>query len=621
MTGSAGTTGRAALTVLVLVAQAMGVSRASARPQDAAGGAQDAADVARERSTRLPREPLARGTEVRHAIAVEPLPLFGSLLSPLPLDDPLPVGTILRYQGEITDTFERTWSILVDEGFLQRVVLTVAAPFTEEEYRAYDGPAAFLDIVPAVALVKAQVGSSPATVATVPEPDPAAPIGIAEDWWRGAVRAVGLEHQPAFGETLAIEAFGVPGEIAAEWLELIGGNDALDGWPDDPLPGQLHFPELLPLAFVYDGRGNWEPIDPPRTHWPMASLLANASLQQDPRAPRVTGGTPPSCWRVVGNLDPRGAAVGATSMASALEIPDLDDLAGRADRLGRRDFVSLLSADGESWRALPRRLSPAAPAGGTRLQDNTRRQAVFLEQELPPAITRRIRGRSMSLRVTARMPAQEEGGATTMIGLEVRAGAERFASGPSVGRAPSTVSLDFDVPLDAEHITVRLLPLDPSIAVQEQGDVIFEHASLVPAEWPTFLAPRPFVLQLAEIVFYRPANRFARAELVVSDRTPEALAAAWGEITDARWNEEIRGAVLAGDLLRGMRPRQVRAAWGEPTSETGLPGARVRWDWPGRSAAFDDVGLISWTQQGPPREGMWKRCWPEAPAHGDEGDG
>jgi hypothetical protein len=251
--------------------------------------------------------------------------------------------------------------------------------------------------------------------------------------------------------------------------------------------------------------------------------------------------------------------------------------------------------------------------GGVLLSDVSQRQAVYLEQVIPEAITRQLRGRPVRARLMARAKGGE-GASTATVALEVAAGSIRQSLSVQVGALPTPVELYLTIPEDAETITVRILPTDVSIAVVEGGSVVIDSATVVPAEWPDRLEAAPLLLRRIRTVTYRPAPRYTRATLVISERTPEELNRIWREAQNQSAQQLER--ILSGEVEVGMTERQVELAWGDPTSINA--GDLSRWVWPDRAASFDDEGvLLAWSRQPEQELARASICGPE-PGEGRE---
>jgi hypothetical protein len=187
-----------------------------------------------------------------------------------------------------------------------------------------------------------------------------------------------------------------------------------------------------------------------------------------------------------------------------------------------------------------------------------------------------------------------EGAMTAAVALEVEAGSVRQSVSAQVGALPTPVELNLVIPEDAETIIVRILSTDVSIAVLEGGSVVIDSATVAPAEWPSTLEATPLLLRRVRSITYRPALRYTRAALVVTERTPEELQVIWRQAEGQPFEQLEK--ILSGEIEVEMTARQVQLAWGEPTSVTA--GDLTRWVWPDRTASFDDTGLLlAWSRQ------------------------
>lgn len=502
----------------------------------------------------------------------------------------LPAGSVVAYVEQIIDTFGRRWSVVGDPFTVRLRHDDYLAPFSAAQFRAFHGVAAFL---PAESL------------ASVESEAPVAAGSAAEEkrkhatppWWTTTVD-LDDRYQPEFGGPVGIGARTMPEAVARRAVNLLGGREALGPWPQEPLPGQLHVPGILPLVFQWDGV-EWGLMLPVKLLASSLGLLGNPDLQVMASAPVTPSGPAVPCWQVVGALDARGGQVGKVTAAPAPLAPSASSASGRPDRNGWRDLTLLVwPAAGLKQSVPPRWMSPKA-GGGVEVGDNSHRQAVYLQQQLGPQISRRLRGQEVILDVWARSPSATGGSAT--IGLVLEAGGQRVASSGVVGGESTLVSLSITLPQDAENLRVRLLPLDASIAVQEQGDVIFERATLRPASWALNLPPATLLLQRVSASSYEGVPRFTRAPLAVSERPIDEIREVWQQLAANGWSEEDQRLMLAGAVRAGMSPEQVKLSWGEPmaTTETvSLPGMDERWDYADRSAVFIDSHLASWSVEG-----------------------
>jgi len=504
-------------------------------------------------------------------------------------------GHIFEYLGETVDTFGRDWSSVGSEDGWRRTETWYAIAATPEEARAVTGVVSVLKSLPApVAVPVVEFATSEAAAAYNASLKKA--IAVGHDWWDQSVD-VDAAALGRFGRVVGVLAHVVPGEVAEELVTMLGGTDAMGPWPEEPSFGSLYVAPRTGFVYRFDG-GAWRLLDPHLAMESMIGLLGNPQLSFDPEAPPEATGRPISCWRLVGGLTPRGGLAGTVAAAPA--APARLDSAARPDsdrRLGYYDLTGRAWPTAEPATRAPRRVLPEKLAGGVLLSDTSRRQAVYLEQVIPAAITRRLRGREIRARLMARS-AGGEGATVATVALEVEAGSARLSLSAQVGALPTPVELTLVVPEDAETIVVRILPTDVSIAVLEGGSVVIDSATVVPAEWPQTLPAAPLLLRRVRTVTYRPTPRYTRATLVISERSPEELNAIWRE-AEAQPVEQLQ-KILSGEVEVAMTERQVQLAWGEPTSV--IAGDLTRWVWPDRAASFGDAGtLVAWSRQ-PERE-------------------
>lgn len=543
-----------------------------------------------------PPGPLTPGIDRLHALLLEPAQLLEGPDITAQEKGRLESGEVVLYYGETTDAFGRTWSIVGDPRTWVRQETWYAIPARAEEVLTQTGKISLLSGLP---------GPQPLLRGEPPQDDQAAeamlvalrtPLQVTADWWQRAVQ-IDVAYLPELGETLGIGAVRVPRAVAQDAVDLVGGREALGPWPETPGFGRLHVPPVLPLVFRY-ASGGWELGDAPISLSPALSLVGNPELIIDTTQPNESTGVTLWCWRLIGALNPRGIPVGrlgeappAPTRASTKARPEIDAY------LGLQDLTARLTPVAPATLLAPRQLRPETIPRGVLLEDNSRRQAVYLEQVLAPGVTEALRGRLVRLQVLARAAPQAEGSATATLGIEIEAGTLREASSAQVGPLPSTLQLEVTIPEDAPTIVVRLLALDRSIAVQEGGSGVFERVELTPAEWPRRLHPTSLLLRRVRLVTYSPARRFTRAPLAVSERGIQGLQATWKELLAGDWTSQQRRSLLAGELGARMSPQEVRLAWGDPDSRYLSPNGLRRWDYADRSAAFDSAeGLIAWTR-------------------------
>ncbi len=529
-------------------------------------------------------------------------------------------GTIFLYLGEVTDTFGREWEMVGDPESWSRRQRWYVVAATVEELQERVGPISVLgeftapasppervseDLESEVAELESEVAvSSPFDLylASLRQP-----LTVEREWWKNTLELDASEVRDV-GETLAVPAWAVPSRVVDEVVSLLGGREALGPWPQEASFGALHVTPILPLVFRR-GEHGWDSLGRLRSKLPVLGLLGNSQLQLDPNLPAEVTGFVLPCWRLVGALNPRGLAAGRVD----LPPPPPSRLAPGARReedrfLGSFDLTTRVWPPATDENVLPRRAVPSALPTGVFLQDNDRRQAVYLEQRLPVAMSRRLRGRELRLDVVARAaPALDGTTSTVTVGFEIEAGELHEAGSGTVGALPGTASLVVTIPDDAEEITVRLLSTDRSIAVGEAGRAIFERVTLAPADWPKALLPAPVMLRRVRVDLYAPTPRYTRAPLAISAKPPSELSRVWRSLAGEQLEEELRRMILAAELDFEMDDRNVLVAWGEPSMRHDS-GVR-RWDWDDRSATFDLSGrLIAWTEQAEDADLPVPRC-------------
>ncbi len=547
-------------------------------------------------------EPLPR------AFFLEPAPLLIEASGSATVLSTMAIGSSLEYIGEVTDDFGRDWSVVAYPWKLERREQVFLAPFNEWEYSQVAGTTAVLVAPASVSAGPAQEQASGA--ATPPA------SGSASHWWTSVV-AIGPEYDLEFGDLVGVGARLVPIDAAQEAIEILGGVQGLGAWPTEPIPGQLHVPDLLPLLFRWNGT-TWRLLRPVQYLGRSLGLLGNPSLVLDRTGPQSPGGFDIPCWRLVGAMDPRGAVAGSVEAAPAIPAPEVEANAWKPNsRTGLRNLTSVVWPTVTVATATPPRVFSSTPPPGIVLRDNARRHAVYLQQDLGPEIVTKLHGRELSLDVWARTPPKAT--ASAAIGIDVEVGGERFSAGGTVNETSTLVSVTFTVPEGAEWLTVRLLPLDTSLAVEQAGAAIFEQAVLRLTTWPQTLDPSVIPLHRVTVSSYRPVRAFARTTLAVSGRPIDEVDQIWDRVMSSDWAMEDKQLVLAGQVRAGMTAEQVGLSWGEPTvtSLAGeIPGLDLRWDYEDRSAAFAGGELVSWTVRVPPPEekvAMPCPCTEEAP--------
>ncbi len=490
------------------------------------------------------------------------------------------------------DTFGRDWQSLGNGDGWQRVEGWYALPVATEEVRRVTGPVSVLTSLPPPGRPPAEGFATSAAAAAYSALLKQA-INVGADWWDQAIE-VDAGALGQLGRVVGVPVRLVPEAVAEELETLLGGEAAMGPWPQEPGFGRLYVVPRTGLVYRFDGKA-WQRMSPPLAMDSMIGLLANPQLLFDPDAPSEASGKLISCWRLVGGLSPRGAVAGTVAQA-----PQPPVRLRASDRPETARYLGYYSLTGRAWPTAspamlaPRRVLPPRLASGVLLADTSRRQAAYLEQTIPAAITRQLRGREVRAQLMARAPVDSNGAATATVALDVEAGSLRQSLSAQVGALPTPVTLNLVIPEDAETITVRVLPTDVSIAVLEGGRAIIDSVTVVPAAWPDTLEAAPLLLRRVRTVTYRPAPRYTRAKLVISERPPDELVAMWGEVSRAPVEQLEK--ILSGEIEIGMTKRQVRLAWGAPENVSDADLAH--WTWSDRAAAFDAEGqLLAWSQQ------------------------
>lgn len=515
----------------------------------------------------------------------------------------LEAGTVLGYLGTEEDDFGREWQVVGLPSTARRRSSRYYAPFDAAAYRDLrargDGAVAFLDLGDGE-----EEGRDETRTFVFGEPSSsrkAADREAAEErvrpWWR-RIEPLGPDVLPRFTDVAAVDVSRIPWVVALEALDLRGGLETLGGWPDDPIPGQLHVPASLPLVFRWNGDG-WELGEPPRFVGSVFGLLDNPLLSVDREGAPVADSPPLPCWTFGGAVDAYGEIAGGLAPAPEAHEPSFGKDAWRADALGRRNLGALLLPVIDEDELVPPRPLERSERGGVRVDDSSRRQTVFLEQELPEEMVRRLRGRSLVLDVRVRgLP--EEQGATA--GVFVEAGADPVVQGVPLFPGPVWVTLEIAVAEEAESVTVRLLPTDPTLGAEGQGSAIFERVVLRPPEWPRELTSGDLLLRGVLATRYRPVPGYVRAPVAVSRRPRRELERLWPRLAAIDATPERIRTLLAGELRAGMSREEVRWAWGDPDAVVEAPdvvGFDGRWEWADRSASFLDDRLVTWSVPGP----------------------
>ena len=545
------------------------------------------------------REPIE---EPIYAVALE----AGSLrATPEVTEDELftfDAGANFLYLGEATDTFGRDWEMVGDPESWSRRERWLVVAATPEELEGRVGPVTLITGVAVPAMRPERTSEQFESEGEELSPyelylaSLRQPLTARLEWWRNILQLDASDVRD-FGETLAVPAWRVPPHVVDEAVSMLGGLDSLGPWPQEASFGALHVTSILPLVFRRGEQG-WESLGRLRSALPVLSLLSNSQLQLDPNLPAEATGYPLPCWHLAGGLDPRGLVAGQIGLAPSPPTRLAAAVRRDEDRfLGSFDLTTRVWPAATAEAAVPRRVVPSALATGVMLQDTNRRQAVYLEQRLPPALSRRLRGRELRLDVVARAaPGLDGTTSTATIGFEIEAGELREVGSETVGSLPGTGHLVVTIPEHADNITVRLLPADRSLAVGEAGRAILEHVTLAPTDWPKPLLPAPVMLRRVRVDLYAPTIRYTRAALAISAKPPAELSRVWQALDSQQLDEKLRRMILAAELDFEMNVRHVLAAWGEPTTRHDA-GVR-RWDWDNRSVTFDQDGrLIAWTEQ------------------------
>ena len=129
-----------------------------------------------------------------------------------------------------------------------------------------------------------------------------------------------LDHSSTFNEVLAITARAPEERTLHEAIELLGGREAIAMWPDDPLPGELFVPPMIPALFQFDGV-EWRLARRVRLLGDAISLLGNPTFETDPKQTTLAGGPALHCWSLIGSLDPAGRLAGSVRVAPRVADP------------------------------------------------------------------------------------------------------------------------------------------------------------------------------------------------------------------------------------------------------------------------------------------------------------
>ena len=508
-----------------------------------------------------------------------------------------PAGTVLDYVGETTDDFGRTWFTVRHPLRFERRRDDYLTNLDRRRFADLGyGAAVLADRQPVVAAPRARI-----PVAGAP-PLPAAPA-----WWK-PVAVLELGHNASFNAVLAISARAPEKGDLLEAIDLLGGREAIATWPTNPLPGELFVPAMLPALFQFDG-ADWLLARPARLLGDSVSLLGNPTFAVDAQAPIFTGGPVLHCWSLIDSLDPAGMPAGSVSVAP----PAVPPRGGRGQQgvSGAAPTTAVipptmgrLLAPLPPTMLVPPRVDPPTPPGGVVLLDNHSQQAVYLEQTLGSVSTRRLRGKSLVLDLVTRNPPGATSAATLGIDIEVRFAdgrpVEHFATSFPSSATASRVEFPFDVAVDAETITVRLLAADRSVAREQRGSVIFERVSLRLATWAAEPTASSVVLYRITASTFEGAALHTRAPMALTARPEEEVEQVWAEVAATEWSSDDKQLVLAGEIRHGMSEEQVRLAWGEPLEQTrsDAGGSGSRWDYADRDAVFADGSVIAFR---PPR--------------------
>jgi hypothetical protein len=555
---------------------------------------------------------LVEADVVQRAILLEFAELYADPSSDGAIIERLAAGTVLDYVGETTDAFGRTWYTVRDPNRYVRRRDTYLVPFDRRQFAAFGNRGAVLaDRRPGSAVTRVEAGASDE------EEDP---------WWQ-PVEVLELGHNASFDATVGITALAPREADVRELIALLGGMDAIADWPADALPGQLFVPAMVPAIFQFDG-AEWEMVLPVRLVGDALDLLGNGVLRVDRDTPPPAGGPVLYCWELVGALDPRNELAGSLAVAAPMAAPrsgaPLPPDMGAFDPLLAPEALLDVLPPAPPETRVPPRVDQPPPPSGVLLEDNDSRQAVYLQQRIDPALTRRLRGQSLIVDVVARNAPRSQSAATFGVDVEVGFGelkpAVHFATSFTSAEAKRRFEWPFDVPEDAETLIVRLLPLDRTLAVEQQGSVVFERASLRRASWEAEPPAASFLLYRATASAFEGARLYTRAPIAVSTRPVATLQRVWTRVVTSGWSDEDKVLALAGELRQGMTMDQVRAAWGNP-GET-IPGRaenQVSWNYPDRYAFFEDEKLVIFR----PRpvveaDSTLKICPGGAPAEGKE---
>jgi hypothetical protein len=529
---------------------------------------------------------------VPRAVLLEAADLYAAPSSSGEIVARLAAGSVLEYAGEMTDDFGRTWFAVRDPGRLVRRRDVYLAPFDARDFREFGFRGALL------ADRRPSTGGGGAAAATGEAGE--ARDGDDAPWWK-PVGVLELGNHPTFADVVAVSASAASEEEIREALELLGGRAAIAHWPDDPLPGELFVPPMLPALFQFDG-SQWDLARPVRLLDESVNLIGNGGFAVDRAAPPLAGGPAIHCWDLINVLDQRGETVGSVAVAPAAAArrgqPAPRDM-GPFDVTQAPERLRGLLPPAPDSSLVPPRIDPPRAAAGVLLADDDGRQAVYLEQALGAAMTQRLRGKAMVVDVLAR---DDPRGEATTFGIDVevsyadgRPPETRFSSSFTSRPVPGRYELAFEVPEDVEDVTVRLLPLDRTIAVEQQGSVVFDRVSLRLAGWNPDPPAASVLLHRVTATSFEGAPLYTRTPVAVTRRSVDEVRRAWVSIAVADWSADDQQRVLAGELRHGMSPDQVSAAWGSPVDDISRDtgdGLEGRWDYADRYVVFENDAVI-----------------------------
>ncbi|MDP6686660.1 MAG: hypothetical protein QF680_01635 [Acidobacteriota bacterium] len=535
--------------------------------------------------------------EVRHAVLLEDGNFFSMPSSDGAIAAHFPAGTVLDYTGEATDDFERTWFMVRHPEKSERQSNVYLTNLDQHRLADLGYRAAVL------------ANREPGVAAPIPPPTIAGgpKLPLPAPWWR-PVAMLELDHSSTFNEVLAITARAPEERTLHEAIELLGGREAIAMWPDDPLPGELFVPPMIPALFQFDGV-EWRLARPVRLLGDAISLLGNPTFETDPKQTTLAGGPALHCWSLIGSLDPAGRLAGSVRVAPRVADPSppavLLEVGRGAAPVTTRVTLPTTATLFPYKMLIPPRVDSYRPSKGIVLQDVHSQQAAYVEQTLSRASTRALRGKSLVLDLITRNAPGASAAATFGIDIEIRFSddtpPEHFsASFPSSDNA-GHVAFPFDVAMAADTITVRLLVADRSVAREQRGSVIFDRASLRLASWPSEPPASSVVLYRITANTFEGAPLYTRAPMVVTPREVEQIEQVWADIVETEWSKEDKQRILAGEIRHGMTEQQVRLSWGEPSKQAQLSveGNDKRWDYPDRYAVFADGNIIAFSRASP----------------------